>query len=317
MAEITVRFDVRMNQRTARWALAALLVLAAAPQLASEDITLSTYYPAPSGVYSQMVTTGKTYLARDGNFVGIRMGTTDPTYPLQVGGTGSGANIYGATPEIYANGDNHTGGGILVADDGGFFDYNDGWITYNGSTGLKIAGNSGPSSSGNLDVTGNLTSGGAVSAHTFDGAYMPSYLNWATYGTGAGGAAIYNDHGSYQQLMIVGNNSSGGNRKVGVWDQLNVNGSEYISSYLDNSGNTDMGGYARANDYTGQNGACYAANANPNQSGICPGGDYATLDSGFYGRYVSLGTFYRSESENSQSTIDFFCCACPSGGCNL
>ncbi|MBI4061557.1 MAG: hypothetical protein HY403_09015 [Elusimicrobia bacterium] len=42
----------------------------AAP-LASESVTLTTYYPAPSGVYQQMITTGATYLARDGNSVHV------------------------------------------------------------------------------------------------------------------------------------------------------------------------------------------------------------------------------------------------------
>lgn len=46
------------------WLAAALLVLTAG-DLASESVTLTTYYPAPSGVYTQMITTNNTYLARD------------------------------------------------------------------------------------------------------------------------------------------------------------------------------------------------------------------------------------------------------------
>ncbi|MCL4427005.1 tail fiber domain-containing protein, partial [Patescibacteria group bacterium] len=70
---------------------------------------------------------------------------------------GTAATEYGASPEIVANGDNHSGGGIAISDDGGFFDYNDGYITYNGSTGIRIAGNNGPSSTGGaLLVTGNI-----------------------------------------------------------------------------------------------------------------------------------------------------------------
>jgi hypothetical protein len=37
-------------------------------------------------------------------------------------------------------------------------------------------------------------------------------------------AEISNDTENYKQLMIVGNKSAGGVRQVGVWDQLNVNG---------------------------------------------------------------------------------------------
>jgi len=51
---------------------------------------------------------------------------------LADGGDGAGL------PRIYANADNATGGGILIADDGGFFDFNDGWINFRGSTGLRI-----------------------------------------------------------------------------------------------------------------------------------------------------------------------------------
>lgn len=52
----------------------------------------------------------------------------------------------------------------------------------------------------------------------------PNYASWNAYGVGDGGAAIYNDNVSYQTLMLVGNNSAGGVRKVSVWDYLTVNG---------------------------------------------------------------------------------------------
>lgn len=52
----------------------------------------------------------------------------------------------------------------------------------------------------------------------------PDYAAWAAYGTGAGGAAIYNDSAGFKKLMIVGNNSAGGTRQVGIWDDLTVAG---------------------------------------------------------------------------------------------
>lgn len=64
--------------------LAAVLLAAAAPELGCEDTTLTTYYPAPSGVYNQLMTTKNAYLARDGGSVGI--GTTNPSAQLEVDG---------------------------------------------------------------------------------------------------------------------------------------------------------------------------------------------------------------------------------------
>jgi hypothetical protein len=60
--------------------------------------------------------------------------------------------------------------------------------------------------------------------------YLPTYAGWASQGTGSGGAAIYNDNGSYKTLMIVGNNSAGGNREVKVWDDLTVNNNLYVGN---------------------------------------------------------------------------------------
>lgn len=55
---------------------AAALIFAAAGSLSSEQVSLSTYYPAPSGVYTNMITTGNTFLARDSGAVGV--GTAAP-----------------------------------------------------------------------------------------------------------------------------------------------------------------------------------------------------------------------------------------------
>src|SRR5580700_334620 len=82
MAELNIRLDIRLTPKVFRGALAIMLLSGLAQELASESVTLTTYYPAPSGVYTQMITTNNTYLARDyainGGKVGI--GTTAPTY---------------------------------------------------------------------------------------------------------------------------------------------------------------------------------------------------------------------------------------------
>lgn len=86
MAEITIRFDVRFTPRVFRFGLAGLLVSALAAELASENLTLTTYYPAPSGVYTNMLTTGNTFLARDGGLVQI--GPTAATQKVSISGGG-------------------------------------------------------------------------------------------------------------------------------------------------------------------------------------------------------------------------------------
>jgi hypothetical protein len=79
-------FDLSLDYdpRVGRGLLVLAMLLATAGDLASENVTLTTYYPAPSGVYSQMITTGNTYLARDGGSVGV--GTTAPGGKLDVQG---------------------------------------------------------------------------------------------------------------------------------------------------------------------------------------------------------------------------------------
>lgn len=84
------------------WLVCALLVLTAG-DLASESVTLTTYYPAPSGVYTQMITTNNTYLARDGGTVGVGTAAPNPGTKLDVAGLAymqkmmtTGGNVFSA-----------------------------------------------------------------------------------------------------------------------------------------------------------------------------------------------------------------------------
>jgi len=86
---IRLNFDLSFvyGPRTWRLPMVAAMLLCAVGDLNSESVTLSTYYPAPSGVYTNMITTGNTFLARDGGAATrVGIGTTAPTQKLTVAG---------------------------------------------------------------------------------------------------------------------------------------------------------------------------------------------------------------------------------------
>jgi hypothetical protein len=262
MAEIKINFDLTLSRRFITVVGAVVIVLCAVPELDSESVTLSTYYPAPSGVYTNMITTSDTYLARDGGSVNINTTATVALAKLNVVG-GSIAGNYGLTPR---------------------------------------------------------------------------YANWASYGTGDGGAAIYNSsEGAYQALMLVGNNSGGGVRRVKVWDELTVNGNTIINGNNTVSGNETIGGNSTVSGYVTSNSYVRAATAIVSQQGpacggpqeftyptpgggtqaLCPG-QYVTTQTGYYSKYFVLPV---DRGPNLvppvNPTANYICCPCPSSGCTL
>jgi hypothetical protein len=233
MTEITVRFNLSFSRRFITAAGAFAIMLCAVPELDSESVTLSTYYPAPSGVYTNMITTQNTFLARDGGSLSV--GTATPI---------GGAKVTVAL--------------------------------------------------GSIAGTFGLT---------------PSYVNWNAYGTGAGGAAIYNSNeGAYQALMLVGNNSGGGVRRVKVWDEMTVNGNSITT------GNDTVNGAISTGQKLSFTEAVVNTSYNCNMQvygvGVnnCPGGSYATYTSGVMVKYTTtVGT--------TDPAGTMLCCLCPTGGC--
>jgi hypothetical protein len=106
---------------------------------------------------------------------------------LATGGiAGYGNNVFGsvfngASPRIYANYDNVVGGGIQVSDEGGFFDFNDGWVAYRGSTGLRVTSDS-TTTVVEIDVRNTNATGpfdkGLVSSQDFWGKIGQSGKAW-------------------------------------------------------------------------------------------------------------------------------------------
>ncbi len=85
MADLNIQLNLRLAPEVLRGGLLIVSLLAFTTELGSENVTLTTYYPAPSGVYTQMITTGNTWLAREnGNVV---IGTNNLAARLDVTGT--------------------------------------------------------------------------------------------------------------------------------------------------------------------------------------------------------------------------------------
>lgn len=106
MAEIKLRFDITFSRRLVAWSGAAAMMLCVVPELDSESVTLSTYYPAPSGVYTQMITTGNTFLSRDGGNTGV--GITAPIAKMHI--LGSSQNTLSLDSPAYPELTFRTGG---------------------------------------------------------------------------------------------------------------------------------------------------------------------------------------------------------------
>jgi hypothetical protein len=79
-----IHIHVKITRRTLAWGLASLLLCLAGYEAVSESLTMTTYYPAPSGVYRKLVSIAQTILARDSGRVGI--GTSAPANKLSVAG---------------------------------------------------------------------------------------------------------------------------------------------------------------------------------------------------------------------------------------
>jgi hypothetical protein len=71
MKSINFSVDIELSPKQLRLGMLGCLMCLAATDLSSENVTLATYYPSPSGVYTNMITTADARLARDSGAVAI------------------------------------------------------------------------------------------------------------------------------------------------------------------------------------------------------------------------------------------------------
>ncbi|MFI5346194.1 MAG: hypothetical protein ACHQ51_07460 [Elusimicrobiota bacterium] len=71
-----IRLHIRISAGLFRAGLVCLLLTGLAGDLCSEAVTLTTYYPAPSGAYTQLITTAGSFFSRDSGTLVIGSAST-------------------------------------------------------------------------------------------------------------------------------------------------------------------------------------------------------------------------------------------------
>lgn len=177
MAGRAVYFNVKLTPGILRWAALGFLLLASAVEPGTESLTLSTTYPAPSGVYAKMITTGDTFLARDaGGRVGV--GNTHPLATLDIAGSFRMAD------------GSQAAGKVLTSDDNGLAQWSTGLST---GPALYQVTNAYCSGSGQITTQGTCSTSGSGAHDTYRGCTCYYSCNGALYFTnGAGDIGCYN-----------------------------------------------------------------------------------------------------------------------------
>jgi hypothetical protein len=240
MAEIKIKFDLTFSRRFVTAVSAAAMMFCAVPELESESVTLSTYYPAPSGVYTNMITTSNTYLARDGGNVGI--GTTAPGSKLDVNGningsgtvTGTGIGKFGGLVTSGANtlttADPHVADILIGSDLGNRHDstimmwsnasalrlqssadvlYLNTWNQALGTYNVALAAGTGATSTfnGPLSINSGVTATAAFKTSAGAGCSVPTSFNYPTPNGGStaicAGQYVTTIAGFYTKYLVI------------------------------------------------------------------------------------------------------------------
>lgn len=284
MAELTIRFDIRFTPGMFRAGLAGLLVSVLATELASEQLTLTTYYPAPSGVYTKLLTTADAYFARDGGSVGV--GTGSPSAPLHVRSSNDAIMNFQTADDSWLYTQWLTAAGVRRAWMGldaalGTFQIQ----PENGTTAIVLGGNVGVGMTpgGKLSVSVPANSRGIESITATAGdTHLPWSDNW-NYISGNG--VIFRDASNVERVRLDATTGRVGVGLTGPQAPLDVNGT---GIFRQNAGVCSVLNYVEGTT-------------------SCPLGNFVTTMSGVYVNRIEMG------NRNSDGSGSALCCPYPGG----
>ncbi len=223
---LELRFEASVPAAALRGALAAALLLMPSRRLCSDNVSMATYYPAPSGVYTQAESTQQAWLARDQGYVDVgatgnagqtatlgvmgamAVGTSSPADLVQVNSTGSGGLLIGGPsptltflasgqgPGTFSNfgasADLNPGAGRLVLQSGGGAA---GVVVSGGRVGI---GEAAPAAA--LDVNGTISQAPAVGnlTHYLGSAAPVSVCPAGQYASWTPGLLTYSQYATAQ-----------------------------------------------------------------------------------------------------------------------
>ncbi len=306
MSEVIVRFDLKLGSRAVRGIMVAAMVLAVAPELASESVTLTTYYPAPSGVYTQLVATSNAYMARD-----------NPASFLDVGTNAPPPVVYGAsTARMYVNGPTYTVGNAQIANGYELVFGNESLIQSDQGGSLELGGNNGTPGVGVPYIDFHY---GGVGAQDFNVRLINDGNNqMSVYGANGAGALGLNVDGrigtnGFSPTSGYPGGWGGGVHTWDVYAEGTVGGGSggTLNYTFNNAGDGYVSDVMQSAQNCG-NFVAFGAGTTTN----CPGGTYATLISGVYARYMAAGNA-PGQDAGVAGAGEMLCCPCPAGACTL
>lgn len=157
MAGIRIQLDLTVPSVPARIVLVAALLALCAGDINSESVVMTTYYPAPSGVYTQMLTTGNTWLARDGGALAVGTPATLPS-GTKMAVVGGRVGIGNTAPQSALDVSGGVAVGVYAGNGAGSSPAPANGLIVSGNVGINVAA---PADrldvAGNAQVTGNLT----------------------------------------------------------------------------------------------------------------------------------------------------------------